>query len=59
MNPIEEFKKERSDAQKAIAKDQALREKSLEWMLHADKYNYIYNLICCRYINGRFKGMGF
>lgn len=43
MNPVEEFKKERSDAQKAMSKDQALKEKSLEWMLHADKYKYIYN----------------
>jgi cephalosporin hydroxylase len=43
MNPIEEFKKERADAQKAMSKDRALKEKSLEWMLHADKYKYIYN----------------
>jgi cephalosporin hydroxylase len=43
MNPIEEFKKERSDAQEAMSKDKALKEKSLEWMLHADKYKYIYN----------------
>ncbi|HEX6189072.1 MAG TPA: cephalosporin hydroxylase family protein [Pyrinomonadaceae bacterium] len=43
MNPVEEFKRERSDAQKAMSKDQALKEKSLEWMLHADKYKYIYN----------------
>lgn len=43
MNPIEEFAKERADAQKAMSKDKALKEKSLEWMLHADKYKYIYN----------------
>jgi len=43
MNPIEEFKKERADVQKAMSKDKALKEKSLEWMLHADKYKYIYN----------------
>src|SRR5687768_16466083 len=43
MNPVEEFKKERHAAQKAMSKDHALREKSLEWMLHADKYKYIYN----------------
>jgi len=43
MNPIEEFAKERADVQKAMSKDKALKEKSLEWMLHADKYKYIYN----------------
>lgn len=43
MNPIEEFAKERVDVQKAMSKDKALKEKSLEWMLHADKYKYIYN----------------
>jgi cephalosporin hydroxylase len=43
MNPIEEFKKERADVQKAMSEDKALKEKSLEWMLHADKYKYIYN----------------
>lgn len=43
MNLIEEFKKERADAQKAMSEDKALKEKSLEWMLHADKYKYIYN----------------
>jgi cephalosporin hydroxylase len=43
MNPIEEFKKERAEAMKAMATDEELKRKSVEWMLHADKYKYTYN----------------
>ena len=43
MNPIEQFKKERTDDIAAMGADQALRKKSLEWMLEADKYKYTYN----------------
>lgn len=42
-----------------MSKDQALQEKSLEWILHADKFNYIYNFTGCQYTNGRSKGMEF
>ena len=43
MNPIEEFKKERKEAIAEMGNDSALRQKSLDWMLHADKYKYTYN----------------
>ena len=43
MNPIEEFKKERADAKEAMANDTELKKKSVDWMLHADKYKYTYN----------------
>ena len=43
MDPIEEFKRERVRAVQEMSKDQELRNKSLEWMLHADKYKYTYN----------------
>ena len=43
MDPISEFKKERLDAIKAMSKDEELKKKSVEWMLHADKYKYTYN----------------
>lgn len=43
MNPIEEFKKERAEAMEAMSKDTELKEKSVDWMLHADKYKYTYN----------------
>lgn len=43
MDPIEEFKKERAASQKAMHQDAALKQKSLDWMLHADKYKYTYN----------------
>jgi cephalosporin hydroxylase len=42
-DPIEEFKHERLAAQAEMQSDTSLREKSLDWMLHADKYKYIYN----------------
>ncbi|HUR65060.1 MAG TPA: cephalosporin hydroxylase family protein [Chitinophagaceae bacterium] len=43
MNPIEEFKKEREEAMKAMANDKELKAKSVDWMLHSDKYKYTYN----------------
>lgn len=43
MNPIEEFYKERSEAISDMTKDEELRKKSLDWMLHADRYKYTYN----------------
>ena len=43
MNPIEEFKQERTDAINAMSNDSELKKKSVDWMLHADKYKYTYN----------------
>ena len=43
MNPIEQFKQERATAQKEMIQDAELKKKSLDWMLHADRYKYTYN----------------
>lgn len=43
MNPIDEFKKERENAMAAMANDAELKQKSVDWMLHSDKYKYTYN----------------
>lgn len=43
MNPIEQFRQERAKAQEEMAKDNVLKQKSVDWMLHADKYKYTYN----------------
>jgi len=43
MNPIEKFNKERETAISEMKEDDALKQKSLDWMLHADKYKYTYN----------------
>ncbi len=43
MNPIEEFKNERAAAMAAMKQDQELKQKSVDWMLHSDKYKYTYN----------------
>jgi len=43
MDPIAEFKKEREDAQKEMYQDAELKQKSLDWMLHADRHKYTYN----------------
>ena len=43
MNPIKQFEQERAEAIKAMGADKELRQKSLDWMLHADKYKYTYN----------------
>lgn len=43
MNPIEEFKQERSSNIQRMSQDEELKKKSLDWMIHADKYKYTYN----------------
>lgn len=43
MDPIKQFELERAEAIKEMGNDQELRQKSLDWMLHADKYKYTYN----------------
>jgi cephalosporin hydroxylase len=43
MNPIEQFKEERKQDMQQMHQDQELKNKSIDWMLHADKYKYIYN----------------
>ena len=43
MDPIAQFFAERNDAILAMAKDKDLAKKSLDWMIHADKYKYTYN----------------
>jgi len=43
MDPIKEFELERAEAIKEMGNDKELRQKSLDWMLHADKYKYTYN----------------
>jgi cephalosporin hydroxylase len=43
MNPIKQFEAERAAAIAEMGKDNELRKKSLDWMLHADKYKYTYN----------------
>lgn len=43
MNPVQQFKEERLQDMAAMKEDKDLRDQSLEWMLRADKYKYIYN----------------
>ena len=43
MNPIDEFSDERRSDINKISSDEALKKKSLEWMIAADKYKYSYN----------------
>ena len=43
MDPIKAFADERSLAISRMAADEELKQKSLEWMLHADRYKYTYN----------------
>jgi cephalosporin hydroxylase len=43
MDAIEQFKQERNQAIAEMAKDEELKKKSLDWMIHADKYKYTYN----------------
>jgi cephalosporin hydroxylase len=42
-NPIKAFFDERNADIERMGADQEFRRKSLEWMLHADKYKYTYN----------------
>src|SRR5438876_8514691 len=43
MDPIRTFQAERAAAIEAMAKDEELKRKSIDWMLHADRYKYTYN----------------
>lgn len=43
MNEIERFFGERAKDIRAMGADEALRAKSIDWMIHADKYKYTYN----------------
>ncbi len=43
MDPIRQFKRERKDDISKMSKDKELHEKSLDWMIAADKYKYTYN----------------
>jgi cephalosporin hydroxylase len=43
MDPVTQFKNERSADIEAMSKDEELKRKSLDWMLRADKYKYTYN----------------
>jgi len=42
-DPVEEFEAERASAIAKMSRDEELRAKSLDWMLHADRYKYSYN----------------
>lgn len=43
MDPVQEFKNERKLAIEEMSHDEELKNKSLEWMILADKYKYTYN----------------
>lgn len=43
MDPIKKFKQERSEAIGKMSQDEELKRKSLDWMIHADKYKFTYN----------------
>jgi len=43
LDPTEAFFEERRLAIEAMGRDEELRRKSLDWMLHADRYKYTYN----------------
>jgi cephalosporin hydroxylase len=43
MNPVQQFKEERLRDMTAMKQDKDLKDKSLAWMLQADKHKYIYN----------------
>lgn len=42
-DPVEQFYKERKQEISEMSKDESLKQKSLDWMIHADKYRYSYN----------------
>lgn len=42
-DPVAEFFKERREDIRRMAGDKDLHEKSIDWMLHADRYKYTYN----------------
>ncbi|MBK9992772.1 MAG: cephalosporin hydroxylase family protein [Saprospiraceae bacterium] len=43
MDPVKQFQQEKADFISKMRQDEELKKKSLDWMLHADKYKYIYN----------------
>lgn len=43
MDPIENFKQERSNAIKKYAEEEALKEASQEWLIQAFRHKYMYN----------------
>lgn len=43
MDPLKDFQKQRREAIAKMANDDELKQKSLNWMLHADRYKYSYN----------------
>jgi len=43
MNEVEKFAAERASAIREMGADTALRSKSVDWMIHADRYKYTYN----------------
>lgn len=43
MDSITQFNQERAADIAAMGQDEALKQKSIAWMLHADKYKYTYN----------------
>lgn len=43
MNPIDQFFHERRQDIEAMAQDEDLKKKSLDWMIASDKYKYSYN----------------
>lgn len=43
MNPADEFRKERTEAIARMSADGELMQKSIDWMIHADRYKYTYN----------------
>lgn len=42
-DPITQFYQERAEDIQRMAEDEELKRKSLDWMLHADRYKYTYN----------------
>jgi len=43
MDPVDEFKSERKKDIDDMYLDKELKKKSLDWMIHADRYKYTYN----------------
>lgn len=43
MNPFAQFEQERNADIAAMGQDEELKKKSIDWMVHADKYKYTYN----------------
>ncbi len=42
-DPVQTFFEERREDIEKMSQDEALKQKSLDWMIHADKYKYSYN----------------